>query len=50
MGIETLGLAFSIAGAAVAVFLSGIGSSIGLAAASRAATGVLSENRNVTAP
>ncbi|HPD47398.1 MAG TPA: V-type ATP synthase subunit K [Anaerohalosphaeraceae bacterium] len=43
MGIETLGLAFSIAGAAVAVFLSGIGSSIGLAAASRAATGVLSE-------
>ncbi|MCE5185560.1 MAG: V-type ATP synthase subunit K [Planctomycetaceae bacterium] len=43
MGIENLGLAFAIIGAAVAVFLAGIGSSIGLAAAAKAATGVLSE-------
>lgn len=43
MGIEALGLTFALTGAALAVFLSGIGSSIGLAAGSKAATGVLSE-------
>jgi V/A-type H+-transporting ATPase subunit K len=38
-----MGLTFALVGAALAVFLSGIGSAIGLAAASKAATGVLSE-------
>lgn len=43
MGIEALGLTFALTGAALAVFLSGIGSAIGLATGSKAATGVLSE-------
>src|SRR5512133_2059100 len=43
MGIENLGLTFAITGAAIAVFLAGIGSSIGLGVAAKAATGVLSE-------
>lgn len=37
------GLALALAGAAVATFLAGIGSSIGLALAGRSATGVLTE-------
>jgi V/A-type H+-transporting ATPase subunit K len=41
--LEMMGLTFALTGAAVAVFLSGIGSAIGLGAASKAATGVLSE-------
>ncbi len=41
--MEMLGLTFSLVGAALAVFLAGIGSSIGLATAAKAATGVLSE-------
>lgn len=41
--MEMLGLTFALTGAAIAVFLAGIGSSIGLATAARAATGVLSE-------
>jgi len=38
-----LGIALAIAGAAIATFMSGIGSSIGLGIAGRAATGVLTE-------
>ncbi|MFA5553421.1 MAG: V-type ATP synthase subunit K [Phycisphaerae bacterium] len=38
-----LGITYALAGAAVAVFLSGIGSSIGLGIAGRTAAGVLSE-------
>ncbi len=41
--MEMLGLAFALTGAAIAVFLAGIGSSIGLGTAAKAATGVLSE-------
>ena len=41
--MEFMGLGFALLGAALAVFLSGFGSAIGLAAAAKAATGVLSE-------
>jgi V/A-type H+-transporting ATPase subunit K len=41
--MEWMGLGFALLGAALAVFLSGFGSAIGLAAAAKAATGVLSE-------
>ncbi len=40
---ENLGLTFAVAGAAIATFLAGIGSSVGLCVASQAAGGVLSE-------
>jgi V/A-type H+-transporting ATPase subunit K len=42
--MELLGLVIAILGAAVAVFLCGIGSSIGVGLAGQAANGVLSEN------
>jgi len=42
--MELLGLVISICGAAMAVFLCGIGSSIGVGLAGQAANGVLSEN------
>ncbi len=41
--LDMMGLTFALIGAAVAVFLSGIGSAIGLGAASKSATAVLSE-------
>jgi len=41
--LENLGLTYAIAGAAIATFIAGIGSSVGLAIASKAADGVLSE-------
>jgi len=41
--MEFMVLGFALLGAALAVFLSGFGSAIGLAAAAKAATGVLSE-------
>jgi len=41
--MEFMGMAFALLGGALAVFLSGFGSAIGLAAAAKAATGVLSE-------
>ncbi len=41
--MEVLGLTFALAGAAVAVFLAGVGSSIGLGIAAKSATAVLSE-------
>ncbi|HBG26638.1 MAG: hypothetical protein A2Y10_04635 [Planctomycetes bacterium GWF2_41_51] len=41
--LENLGLTFALAGAAVATFIAGIGSSVGLSIAARAAGGVLSE-------
>jgi V/A-type H+-transporting ATPase subunit K len=41
--MEFMGLAFALLGAALAVFLSGFGSAIGLATGAKAATGVLSE-------
>lgn len=41
--MEVMGLTFALAGAAVAVFMSGIGSSIGLGIAAKSATAVLSE-------
>ncbi|MDH4201450.1 MAG: V-type ATP synthase subunit K [Phycisphaerae bacterium] len=43
MALESMGLTFTLLGAAVAVFLAGIGSSIGLATASKSAAAVLSE-------
>ncbi|MFQ5901362.1 MAG: V-type ATP synthase subunit K [Thermodesulfobacteriota bacterium] len=42
--MDTSGLAMAIAGAAMAAFLGGIGSSIGVATAGRVASGVLSED------
>ncbi len=39
-----MGLAYALIGAAIAVFASGIGSSIGVAGAAQAATGVISED------
>ncbi len=41
--LENLGLTYALTGAAVATFLAGIGSSVGLCIAARAAGGVLSE-------
>lgn len=41
--MEFMGLAFALLGGALAVFLSGFGSAIGLGVAAKAATGVLSE-------
>ncbi|MBN1787357.1 MAG: V-type ATP synthase subunit K [Sedimentisphaerales bacterium] len=41
--LEDLGLTYALAGAAIATFLAGIGSSVGLSIAARAAGGVLSE-------
>lgn len=41
--LESMGLVFALTGMAIAVFLSGIGSSIGLGIASKSATAVLSE-------
>lgn len=41
--LEQMGLVFALTGAAIAVFLSGIGSSIGLGIAAKSATAVLSE-------
>jgi V/A-type H+-transporting ATPase subunit K len=41
--LESMGLVFALTGAAIAVFLSGIGSSIGLGIAAKSATAVLSE-------
>lgn len=41
--LEQLGFTFALTGAAIAVFLSGIGSSIGLGIAAKSATAVLSE-------
>ena len=41
--MEFMGMAFALLGGALAVFLAGFGSAIGLAAAAKAATGVLSE-------
>jgi len=41
--VDMMGLTFALTGAALAVFLAGIGSAIGLAAASQSATAVLSE-------
>lgn len=41
--LEQMGLVFALMGAAIAVFLSGIGSSIGLGIAAKSATAVLSE-------
>jgi V/A-type H+-transporting ATPase subunit K len=41
--LENMGLVFALTGMAIAVFLSGIGSSIGLGIASKSATAVLSE-------
>jgi len=41
--METIGLAFALTGAALAVFLSGIGSAVGLGISAKSATGVLSE-------
>ncbi|MGH2270312.1 V-type ATP synthase subunit K [Anaerohalosphaeraceae bacterium U12dextr] len=41
--LESMGLVFALTGMAIAVFLSGIGSSIGLGVASKSATAVLSE-------
>lgn len=41
--LESMGLVFALTGMALAVFLSGIGSSIGLGIASKSATAVLSE-------
>lgn len=41
--MEMMGIALALAGAAVAVFFSGIGSSIGLGIAGRSAAGVLAE-------
>jgi V/A-type H+-transporting ATPase subunit K len=41
--VDMMGLTFALTGAAVAVFLAGIGSALGLAAASQSATAVLSE-------
>jgi len=41
--LEMMGLPFALTGAALAVFLAGIGSAIGLGVAAKAATGVLSE-------
>ncbi len=38
-----MGLTFAIAGAAIAVFLAGIGSAVGLGISAKSATGVLSE-------
>lgn len=40
---ELIGLAIALVGTALAVFLSGIGSAVGIATAAKAATGVLSE-------
>ena len=44
MGIEGLGLALAIGGAALASFMGGCGSAIGLGIVGRSATGVLSED------
>lgn len=44
MGLEQLGLMCAIGGAAVASFMGGIGSAIGLAIVGRSANGVLSED------
>ena len=41
--MDQLGLAYAMAGAALATFLAGIGSSVGLGIAGRSASGVLSE-------
>jgi V/A-type H+-transporting ATPase subunit K len=41
--LESMGMVFALTGAAIAVFLSGIGSSIGLGIAAKSATAVLSE-------
>ncbi len=41
--LGNLGLTYALAGAAIATFLAGIGSSVGLCTAARAAGGVLSE-------
>jgi V/A-type H+-transporting ATPase subunit K len=41
--LESMGLVFAFTGMAIAVFMSGIGSSIGLGIASKSATAVLSE-------
>ncbi len=41
---ETMGLAFALAGAAVAVFVAGIGSAIGVGMTGEAAAGVVTEN------
>ena len=41
--LENLGLTYALTGAAVATFLAGIGSSVGLCTAARAASGILSE-------
>lgn len=44
MGVEQLGLMFAIAGAAIASFMGGCGSAIGLGIVGRSATGVLTED------
>lgn len=41
--LESMGMVFSLTGMALAVFLAGIGSAVGLSIASKAATAVLSE-------
>lgn len=41
--LEMMGLVFALTGAALAVFLAGIGSSVGLTVAAKSATAVLSE-------
>jgi V/A-type H+-transporting ATPase subunit K len=41
--LETMGLTFALTGAALAVFLAGIGSAVGLGISAKSATGVLSE-------
>lgn len=41
--MENMGMAFAVLGAAVAAFMTGIGSAVGLGIAGRSATGVLSE-------
>lgn len=41
--MEMMGLTFALAGAALAVFLAGIGSAVGLGVSAKSATGVLSE-------
>jgi len=40
---DQLGMALALSGAAIAAFMAGIGSSIGIGIAGRSATGVLSE-------
>lgn len=46
MGLEQLGLMFAIAGGAIASFMGGVGSAIGLGIVGRSASGVLSEDPN----